>query len=114
MALPPPSASNDEVRVAIGYIRKYSGHNFTFKRGKRGYNWGNGISYDTWPSAVCKDCGTRFIWDTYESSRLSTLIYAGCDPKNFWRAVVSPSVSSKKHIDEIPSCNHIRMLEALE
>ena len=110
MALPPPSASNDEVRTAIRYIRKYTGHKLTFKRGKKGYDWGKGIVYDTWPSAVCRDCGTRFVWDTYESHGLQDLNYKNCGPDNYWRT----HKSGKKHIDEMPTCGHVKMFEALE
>jgi len=112
MALPPPSASNEEVRTAIRFIRKYTGHNLTFKRGKRGYDLGKGIVYDTWPSATCKDCGLRFIWDTYQSNGhgIHSSWYKGSDPENFWRV----NRNGKNHIDDIPSCNHLRMLEALE
>jgi len=106
MALPPPSASDEEVRTAIRYIRKYSGHNLTFKRGKVKFM----DECTSWPSAVCNDCGTRFIWDTYESHNYETCNYEGCDPKNYWRT----HRPGKKHIDEMPTCNHVRMLEALE
>lgn len=93
------SATNDEVRLAIKYLRQIPGHSFKFKRSKWSHEFNGRKTYITWPFAICTECGKCFVWDTYSQNKNTNLWVFP------WR---------NKKLEDYPSCDIVKMVEALK